>query len=87
MGLLIRSYHGKMNTMAISHQNLSRDCSKILPRSYKDIKGGYMKVANCILSILSTLAIRKNTFFFSRNLVFLKNLFLSEMAEKNEKKS
>ena len=34
MGLLIRSYHGKMNTMAVSCQDLSQDCSKILQRSY-----------------------------------------------------
>ena len=37
MALLIRSNHGKMNTMAISWQVLSQDCSKILPRTCQDL--------------------------------------------------
>ena len=40
MALLIRSYHGKMNTMARSCQDVSQDYSKILPKSYQDIHGG-----------------------------------------------
>ena len=37
MALLIRSYYGKMNTMAKSWQDLSQDCSKILTRSCQDV--------------------------------------------------
>ena len=33
MALLIRSYHGKMNTMARSWQDLDKILAKIVPRS------------------------------------------------------
>ena len=36
MALLIRSYHGKTNTMARSVQDLSQDCPKILLSSCQD---------------------------------------------------
>ena len=37
MALWIRSYHGKMNIMTRSCQDLSQDCSKILPRPCQDL--------------------------------------------------
>ena len=45
MGLLIRSHHGKMNTMAISCQDLSQDCSKILLRNPRSANPGSQTIS------------------------------------------